>query len=115
PPAATTPLTAFVTERDGASLAQVDPATLAVVRRSVRIGYWDAWVRSPDGKVLAVATHPASTYDSTLRFANPSTLRWARRGVRLGGVLRTALWTRLGTLLALVVCSCGPSLTLETI
>ncbi len=120
PLAATATLTGIVHEAAGVRLARVDPASLKVTRRSVLVHFYDGWVRSPSGKLLAVSTYPNETRPiSTLRFASPATLRWVRRGVRLDGSFRAAIWPSAGTLLALVDVvtdrCCAPRAVLETV
>jgi hypothetical protein len=114
PTAATTPLLAVASTRHGSRLEQLDPATFKPVHSSAQVGWYDGWVISPERSMLALATHSdVSNADvSTLRFANVSTLRWVRRGVRLDGYFRAAIWPRPGTLYALVgdCCSSGGSL-----
>lgn len=104
PQAATPALLGFVRGRDGSRLVAVAPKTLAVTRRSGLAGYDEGWVRSPDGKLVAVATQRVGrqSWASTLRFANTATLGWARRSVTLGGFMSTALWPSRRTLLAVV-------------
>jgi len=103
PLAATAALTGILNDAAGARIVRVDPATLRVTRRSGRAGYYDGWVRSPSGKLLAVSTYASQAHPiSTLRFASAATLRWARRGVRLEGTFWIAAWPTPERLLALV-------------
>ena len=120
PLAATATLTGIVHDGGGVRLVRVDPASLRVTRRSALVPFYDGWVRSPGGKLLAVSTYPNETRPiSTLRFANPATLRWVRRGVRLDGSFRAGIWPSAGTLLALVDVvtdrCCAPRAVLETV
>jgi hypothetical protein len=110
-------LLAVVSDGQGARLAEMDPASLSARRTSARVGFFDGWVVSPDRKALAVAVRPpgGDVTFSRLMFANVSTLRWDRRGLRLDGDFRAALWPRAGRLLALAGDCCGPGLALETI
>jgi hypothetical protein len=110
-------LLALVSDEHGARLAEVDPDTFVTRRASGRVGFGDGWALSPDRKALAVAVRPATSNltFTKLLFANTSTLRWDRRGIRLDGDLRGALWSRSGTLLALVGDYDGPDVTLATI
>jgi hypothetical protein len=101
PQAATAPLAGILREPHGARLVHVDPRTFDVLRRSALVGSDGGWVRSPDGRVVAVATGGLGM-TSTLRFADIGTLRWARKGVHLGGYLTTALWTSPTTIVAVV-------------
>ncbi len=84
--------------------AVVDPQTFSPVLRSSLVGYdGGGWVRSPDGKLLAVAiARRGASMSSTLRFANVSTLKWVRTGVTLFGNVRTALWPASTTIFAVV-------------
>lgn len=113
PEAATAALLGFVGGSEGSRLVAVDPQTLAVTRRSALVGYDEGWVRSPDATLVAVATQRVGRQSSasTLRFASTATLRWARRGVTLGGFMSTALWPTQRTLFALV----GDPLQLQTV
>jgi hypothetical protein len=81
------------------------------------VTYYDGWVRSPGGKLVAVSTNPDSNNVSysTLHFATVSSLRWQPGRVRLNGYFRAAIWPRPATLHALVGDCCGPGLTLDTI
>jgi hypothetical protein len=120
PLAATAALTGIVNDAGGARLARVDPATFRVTRRSGLAGYYDGWVRSPSGKLLAVSTYASQAHPiSTLRFANPATLRWARHGVRLDGTFWIAAWPSPERLLALVEIgeagSAGDDFVVETV
>src|SRR5258708_5643747 len=115
--AATATLTAVVGDKEGSILAIVDPATLASVRRSERVGWYDGWVRSPDGRLLAIATHTDANpgYVSTIRFANSATLHWVRQGVRLHGIFRGAVWARENRLFALTGDCCNADVFLESV
>lgn len=117
PPAATTPLLAVASTGRGSRLEQLDPSSFRPLRASAQVGWYDGWVISPDRTMLALATHSdVSNADvSTLRFATVSTLRWVRRGVRLDGYFRGAIWPRTGTLYALVGDCCGAGGSLDTI
>jgi hypothetical protein len=117
PPAATNPLLALASTGHGSKLEQLDPASFTPLRASVQVGWYDGWVISPDRKMLALATHSdASNVDvSTLRFGNVSTLRWVRRGVRLDGYFRAAIWPREGMLYVLAGNCCGSGGALDTI
>jgi hypothetical protein len=115
---ATAALMGLVGDEQGSRLVQVDPSTLATVHASARVGYYDGWVRSPDGKLLVVATHsPRDTgaQVSTIRFVNTGTLKFVRTGVRLDGFFRAALWPSLGRLLALTGSCCNSDLELATV
>jgi hypothetical protein len=116
-PAATDPLLAVASTERGSKLEQLDPSSFASFRTSAQVGWDDGWVISPDGTMLALATHAdASNVDvSTLRFDTVSTLRWVRRGVRLDGYFRAAIWPRAGTLYALTGNCCGPGGAVDTI
>jgi hypothetical protein len=111
------PLLAVASTAQGSKLDQIDPLTFAPIRSSKPVDWYDGWVLSPDQALLAVAVSADGGYPtSTIRFANASTLTWVRKGVRLDGYFRGALWPRPDVLYALVGdCSCGPDLTLETI
>src|SRR5436190_8788674 len=120
PIAATASLTGIVNDAAGARLARVDPNTFRVTRRSALVGYYDGWVRSPGGKLLAVSTYASELNPiSTLRFASAATLRWARHGVRLDGSFRAATWPAAGRLVALVEVvdagCCSSHFELETV
>jgi hypothetical protein len=117
PEAATSPLLAIASDQHGSVLEELDPSTFTAIRASARVGFSDGWAVSPDRKLLAVATHADSSYArfSTMRFANASTLRWVRGGVRLDGYLCGAIWPRAGTMYALAADSGGAWLTLDTI
>jgi hypothetical protein len=116
-PAATSPLLALGSGPHGSKLEQLDPSTFTALRSSRPVGWSDGWVVAPDRTLIAVATHAdgADVADSTVRFADVSTLRWARRGVRLDGFFRGAIWPRTDTLYALAGDCCGSGLTLETV
>lgn len=117
-PARATPrLTAVLSDSRGSRIAQIDPATFAPVRVSARLRYYDGWVRSPNGRLLAISTNPG-TNDvsvSTLHFTTAATLRWQRRGVRLGGYFHAAFWPRPRIMYVLVGDCCGPGLTLDRV
>jgi hypothetical protein len=119
PESALPALTALVWETSGSRLVRLDSSTFAPLKSSSRIGFYDGWVRSPDGKQVAVATHPYNTsreWPSTLRFADARTLKWSPRRIPLGGAFRGALWPNPGTLLALTTNDCCTlDLTLATI
>jgi hypothetical protein len=117
PEAATSPLLAIAFDQHGSKLEELDPSTFTAIRASAPVGWYDGWVVSPDRTLLGVATHADSSYArfSTIRFANSSTLRWVRRGVRLDGYLRGAIWPRAGTIYALAADWGGAWLTLDTI
>jgi hypothetical protein len=110
-------LLAIASDQHGSVLEELDPSTFTAIRVSARVGFSDGWAVSPDRKLVAVATHADSSYArfSTMRFANASTLRWVRGGVRLDGYLRGAIWPRAGTMYALAADSGGAWLTLDTI
>lgn len=117
PVRATPSLTAVVSNGRGSRLEQIDPATFAPVQASARRTYYDGWVRSPGGRLLAVSTNPDSndvSY-STLHFAAVSGLRWQPRGVRLDGYFQAAIWPRPAIVYALVGACCRPGLTLDAI
>lgn len=114
PEAETASLLAVSSDATGSRLERLDPATLAPVARSVLPASVDGWVVSPDRRLLALGLGSYSPVaGSTLRFANVPTLRLARRGVKLDGPLRAALWPAEGRLLALVDARAG--LELETV
>ena len=115
--AATSPLLWIASGQHGSRLEELDPSTLTATRASAVVGWYDGWVVSPDRKLVAVATHTdtSNVTFSTLRFANASTMRWVRHGVRLDGYFRGAIWPRAGTLYALAGDCCGPGLTLDMI
>lgn len=116
-PPVTSRLLAMVPAPGGSRLAQVDPATFAVQRASPLVGWYDGWVASPDGKLLALATHADGTDASIsiLRFATAATLGFARQGVRLDGYFLAAIWPRGRTLYALAGDCCDAGLTLDTV
>jgi hypothetical protein len=117
PARATPSLTAVLSDDRGSRLAQIEPATFARLRASAHMTYYEGWVRSPDGRRLAVSTNPDSndvSY-STLHFATVSSLRWQRRAVRLNGYFDASIWPRPGVLYALVGDYSGPGLTLNKI
>lgn len=117
PTRATPSLTAVLSDDSGSRLAQIEPATFARLRASARMTYYEGWVRSPDGRLLAVSTNPDSndvSY-STLHFATVSSLRWQPPGVRLNGYFDAAIWPRPIALYALVGDYSGPGLTLDKI
>jgi hypothetical protein len=116
-PSATASLTALVGEARGSRVVQLDPATFATLRSSARVGYYDGWVRSPDGKLLAVATHRdgVAAQTSTIRFVNASTLKFVRKGVALDGYFRAALWPSPGRLVALAGDCCNSGVVLTAI
>ena len=117
PPAATNPLLALASTGHGSNLEQLDPASFTPLRTSAQVGWYDGWVISPDRTMLALATHSdaSNVGVSTLLFGNVSTLRWVRRGVRLDGYFRAAIWPRTGILYALAGNCCGSGGTLDTI
>ena len=117
PAAATGPLLGLVSGQDGSRLARLDPATFAVVRSSKQVGWNAGWVRSPNGKLVAVATFQDGGDCSswTLRFADASSLTWARRRVHSGGCFAAAIWPRPGTLYVLATDCCDAALTLTTV
>jgi hypothetical protein len=117
PAAVTAQLLAVASTAHGSRLEQFNPSTFTAVKGSAAVGWYDGWVASPDHQLLAVATHSdASNSDSsTIRFANPSTLRWVRRGIALDGYFLGGLWPRMNTLYALTGNCCTPGSTLETI
>ena len=93
-PPATAPLTGLVYGSASYRLVQVDPATLAPTRTSVPLWYGSGWVRSPDGKLLALGTGRSGTYETTaLQLADPSTLGLVGEPIRFPGVVRAALWS----------------------
>jgi DNA-binding beta-propeller fold protein YncE len=112
PQAATASLTGFVYAGGSGNIAHVDPATLGATDRSPSSGYPGAWVRSPDGGQLAVATASGSA-DSSLRFVDPVTLEWRAGGVQLGSPPASLLWPSAGTVLAVV--TAGTSSSVERI
>jgi hypothetical protein len=117
PARATPSLTAVLSDDSGSRLAQIDPATFARLRASARMTYYEGWVRSPDGRLLAVSTNPDSndvSY-STLHFATVSSLRRQGRGLRLNGYFDAAIWPRPSVLYALVGDYIGRGLTLDKI
>jgi hypothetical protein len=117
PPTATPHLTAVVSDQRGSRLEQIDPATFGPVRASTRLTWYDGWVRSPGGRLLAVSANPEISYlsYSTLHLASASTLRWQPGGIQLDGYFQAAIWPRPRTLYALALDCCGPGLTLDTI
>jgi hypothetical protein len=117
PPTATPRLTAIVSDQRRSRLERIDPATFAPLRASARLRWYEGWVRSPDGKLLAVSANPEISYlsYSTLHLASASTLRWQPGGIPLGGYFQAAIWPRPRTLYALALRCCGPGLTLDKI
>ena len=100
----------------GSRLVRLDPSTFAVIRKSARVGSYEGWVRSPDGKQLAVATSGNDDCSpSALRFASVADLTWARRAVTLDGCFSYAIWPRPGRLYALVGDCCDSRFRLETV
>jgi DNA-binding beta-propeller fold protein YncE len=116
-PSATATLSALVGDSGGSRLVQVNPSTLATVRASARVGYYDGWVRAPDGKLLVIATHRASSSAQTsrIRFVNSSTLKFVRKGVALDGYFRAAIWPSAGRLLTVAGNCCNSGVELDTI
>ena len=93
-PPATAPLTGLVYGTGSYRLVQVDPATLAPTRTSVPLWYGSGWVRSPDGKLLALGTGRSGSYETTaLQLADPSTLELLGKPITFPGVVRAALWS----------------------
>lgn len=110
------PLLAVVSTAHGSKLEQIDPLTFAPVHSSKPVDWYDGSVFSPDRRLLAVAVSAGGGYPtSTIRFANTSSLAWAKSGVKLDGYFRGGLWPRSHVLYALVGDCCGPGLTLDTI
>jgi len=106
---------ALISEQDGSRLARLDPTTLAVAHTSAQVGWNDGWVRSPNGKMLAVATFQDGDCSlTTLRFAEVSSLTWTRRHVRLAGCFQAALWPRTRILYALQSDCCDAGAVLAT-
>lgn len=107
---------ALISGQDGSRLARLDPTTLAVAHTSAQVGWNDGWVRSPNGKMLAVATFQDGDCSLTaLRFVEVSSLTWTRRHVRLAGCFQAAFWPQAGTLYALQGDCCDAGAVLATV
>ena len=116
PEPATSRLLAIVSDDTGSRLAVVDPLTFASVHASGRVSWYGGWVPSPDRKLLAVAVHPdPNSSASKLLFANTSTLRWVRQGVRLEGYFLSAIWARQRTVVAVSTPCCRPGATVDAV
>ena len=102
PTLATRHPTGIVSGRHGSRLVRVNPSTFTVERAGPAAGgaVW-SWVRSPDGRRLAVATCRHTCKSFALHFGSASSLRWESGSVRLQGALDAAIWPRPGTLYAL--------------
>jgi hypothetical protein len=112
---ATRHLTGIVSGRHGSRLVRLNPSTFTVERAGPAAGGrgWGGWVRSPDGRRLAVATCRRTCNSFALHFGNASSLRWESGSVPLQGALDAAIWPSAGTLYALE--TRGSALSLVTI
>jgi hypothetical protein len=98
-------LVGLVGNSENARLARLDETTLKAVRPlGPRLGSVDAWAFSPDGRRLAIATHPrgAGIFRDTIRLVNLQTLRVVRKSVALNGMARALLWAGADRIVALV-------------
>lgn len=111
---ATRHLTGIVSGRHGSRLVRLNPSTFTAERAGPATGGFDwGWVRSPDGRRLAVATCRRTCNSFALHFGNASSLRWESGSVPLQGALDAAIWPSAGTLYALE--TRGSALSLVTI
>jgi hypothetical protein len=101
PAPATDPLTGLVYGNGAYRLVHVDPLTLAPTRASAPLSYGYGWVRSPDGKQLALGTGAPGSYETTaVQFADPAKLEASGNPVALPGTFRVGLWSVPKTLFA---------------
>lgn len=102
PPLATRHPTGIVSGRQGSRLVRLNPSTFTVEHAGAAAGGFDwGWVRSPDGRRLAVATCRRTCKSFAMYFGNATSLRWESGSVRLWGSLDAAIWPRAGTIYAL--------------